>query len=132
MTDYKKVRMVVEFEVPIKDEEDKLDFEWNLQNGNIEPRDHDYEIVFTEHLGTRHEVDYVFGVDMERELFQLFADGELVFEHRDHDRVVREYGQRDGVDVKFYTAVDVSRHGGKSNYFLSYGDPDKCWKTLKP
>lgn len=132
MTDYHKIRVVVEFEVPVSGLEEAADFSWNLQNGSLEPSDYDYEIVFTEHLSTRHEVDFVLGIDMERELHQLYADGEIVFEHRDHDEVVREYGRRAGVEVNFYTAETVSSVSRYSkNWFLSYGDPDECWKTLK-
>lgn len=128
MTDYRKVRQVIEFEIEIDE-----DYEWKSLDP-IDPMDYtdSLKVIHTELLEERHEVDYVFGCDYEREVHQLFADGKLIFEHRNHDEVCHEYGRQAGVKITLHPLGEGSGMWGQGGNFMSYGDPDASWDIIRP
>lgn len=73
--------------------------------------------VLREIIGRRHEPDYVIGLDDERQVHILFADGAEVFTHRSHDAVIAHFRERSG-----YT--------GPIGLFDDLVDTDKSWSHL--
>lgn len=129
-----KIRQMVEFVVEIDDhnEWEVEDFNNRLGEGKINIFDGDVDddsvkTLHTEVVDRDHSPNYVFDVNDDEELFILRADREIVFSHRDHNEVVREWGRRTNNEVSFSTTEE---HWW-TNTFLDYGDPDECWDRLK-
>ena len=129
-----KIRQMVEFVVEIDDrnEWEVEDFNNRLGEGKITIFDGDidndsFETLRTEVVDRDHSPNYVFDVNDDEELFLLRADREIVFSHRDHNEVVREWGRLNGKEVSF----SKDSEDWYRNIFLDYGDPDECWDLLK-
>lgn len=69
-------------------------------------------------IGRRHEPDYVFDINTEREVHILLADGVEVFAHRSHDAVVAKYRELTGSTYRIELFGDLD-------------DPDKSWNLLE-
>lgn len=126
MTEFAKIRKVIEFEVKVDE-----DFEWTKEAGFEEYYDYDITTVLTEVVERRHEVDYVFDINREKELYYLLADGEKVFEHRNHDEIVKEYARLTGAEITWHEFGEGPSWWGQDNHFYTYGDPDESWAQLK-
>lgn len=133
MTQRIKVRQLVEFEVEVDDREgwefEMADFEREVSEGELDSGGAvgEVKVVYTEIVSREHIVNYVFDCDLVAEKYLLLADGEDVFESRDHDEVVREWGRRTGTEVTFTRDATLRGRGG---VFLSYGDPDESWAII--
>jgi hypothetical protein len=73
--------------------------------------------VVKEIIGRRHEPDYVIGLDDDREVYILYADGAEVFTHRSHDAVIAHFRE-------------ITGYTGHLELFDDLEDTDKSWNTM--
>lgn len=127
-----KLRLVVEVETTIADDEWES-FDYKLKNDTDSIiMDYDSKVIVAEIMEKSHEKDYVLDADYDREVYILLEDGKNVFEHRNHDEIVREYGRLTGTNVIFWDRGAIEPpHTEKGMYFMSYGDPDESWDIIK-
>lgn len=131
-----KIRQTVEFIVEVDDREpsEVEYFKEQLARGEVDVNHNGvegfYDVLLTEVLEEKHEINYVVGADLEREVYQLEADGEVVFEDRSHNEVVREWGRRTGNEVKF-TSDGREYQRGDTSVWFDYGDPDRSWDIMR-
>jgi hypothetical protein len=93
------------------------DYEADQMYGEEERRD--VKVISREEIGRRHEVDYTLGADLKREVYQLIAEGAVVFEHRSQDAVLDH----------------AASLGEDTSGFFRFGDledPDKSWEVINP
>jgi len=131
-----KVRQTIEFIVEV-DDSDPFEverFHEELKNGEVDTSHYgasgNFDVLLTEVLEEEHQTNYVIGMDKERELYLLQADGVDVFANRSHNEVVREWGRRTNNEVTFTTDAAESWNRNNSVWF-DYGDPDRSWDLLK-
>lgn len=126
MTDFIKVRETIEYEIRVAPDETYVIDEDSYYGERLNER-----TILKEEIGRRHEVDYVIGVDMEKELHFLTADGKEVFSSRSHDAVVYEWAHMTGTPVPDNIQPRQSRHA--SGFPFLYGDledPNVGWDVL--
>jgi hypothetical protein len=73
--------------------------------------------VVREIIGRRHEPDYVIGLDCDRQVHTLYADGAEVFAHRSHDAVIAHFR-------------DITGYTGHLELFDDLEDTDKSWSVM--
>jgi hypothetical protein len=131
-----KVRQTIEFIVEVDDssEYEVECFNEEVKNGEVDMNHSgvkgESKVLLTEIVEREHQTNYVIGMDKERELYLLQADGVDVFANRSHNEVVREWGRRTNNEVTFTTDAAESWNRNNSVWF-DYGDPDRSWDLLK-
>ncbi|MET4143843.1 hypothetical protein [Arthrobacter sp. UYCo732] len=111
MPEHITVRETIEYTVQLE----------GWENGHFSHLSHhdanNTKTVLREIIGLRHEPDYLIGLDAERQVHILFADGAEVFASRSHDEVIAHFRERSG-----YT--------GHLALFDDLVDTDKSWGDL--
>jgi hypothetical protein len=135
MTQKITVRQLVEFTVEVDDREgnewDLEEFDRKVAEGELDIYDDakgGHKVLVTEIVSRDHEIDYVLDTDLKREMHLLRADGEIIFEHRNHDEVVLEWGRRTGTKITFTPLGERGGYGSAT--WMSYGDPDEAWDLI--
>lgn len=110
MPDHVTVRETIEYTVALEGWE-------NGDYSHLSFRDaRDAKTVLREVIARRHEPDYVIGLDDDRQVHILLADGAEVFAHRSHDAVIAHFRELTG-----YT--------GHLELFDDLEDTDKSWNV---
>lgn len=131
------IRQTIEYVVEVDDAKGhEYEVEWfnqELAEGRVDVHRegvNDHKVLITQVVSREHEINYSLDVDNDREVHILLADGENVFEHRDHNEVVRHWAKLTGKEVVFVKESEALWNRSETVWF-DYGDPDAAWDIIK-
>lgn len=117
MPDYIKYRETIEYTIELP----RNDFEAESFYGDSFRDAESVKSIVKEVIERRHEPDYVFDCDHQREVHILLADGDEVFAHRSHDAVVAKFRELTGYTGEISPFEDLVDTG--LSWYTDYDQP---------